>query len=195
VPIVDRDEFREFIGSQNVGDYDLQVAALAGAEYAVQQLCRRAFVVAGDTATPRTFRPTNCHLLSVDDIATDDGLVVSNDGETIDADDLQLEPLNGIDVTGLAVPYTLIRLLDGAFVVDRRRRATVTVTAKWGWQAIPDAVAEACRILGKDLWHHRDTRFGVAGWGEFGVVRIRQNPTVLSLLEGLQRRERVYGWA
>jgi hypothetical protein len=62
----------------------------------------------------------------------------------------------------------------------------VSVTStRWGWAAIPPEVVEATAILAKDLAHVRTNRFGTAGFGEFGVIRVRDNPHVILLLANL----------
>jgi hypothetical protein len=189
--IVDIDDFVRYFGSETNADIADMTSALAGAEYAVKRHCHRDFTVATDTATPRVFVPESDTVVRVDDFASTTGLVVTNDGSTIAAAGYQLEPLNGIDLTGEAVPYTTVRLVTGLCWTRTYRRATVSVTARWGWSTIPDDVVEATKILAKDLVHHRETRFGVAGWGQFGVVRMRENPTVLSLLQRVVRMDRV----
>ncbi len=49
-------------------------------------------------------------------------------------------------------------------------RATITVTAKWGWSTIPDQIVEACKLLTKNWLDHRHTNLGVVGVGEDGFA-------------------------
>lgn len=58
----------------------------------------------------------------------------------------------------------------------------VRVTGTWGWDAVPHAVHEACLIVAAETFKLRDAPFGVAGFGEFGVVRVRDNPKAAVLL-------------
>ncbi len=67
--------------------------------------------------------------------------------------------------------------------------ALITVTATWGWPAIPSKVKMAALIIGKDILKQRDVNSGVAGFGEFGAVRVRQNPIAVGMLERLRRYE------
>jgi hypothetical protein len=62
--------------------------------------------------------------------------------------------------------------------------ASVQVTAKWGWPAVPPAVKQAAFIVAADLFKAKDSAFGVAGFGEFGAVRVgsRMNPQAQALL-------------
>jgi hypothetical protein len=57
------------------------------------------------------------------------------------------------------------------------------VTAAWGWAVRPAPVIEATKILAKDILMQRDTRNGVAAFGEFGSLRVRLNPYVEELLK------------
>lgn len=52
------------------------------------------------------------------------------------------------------------------------RVGLVEVTADWGWDTVPDAVHQACLVQASRLLKRRDSPEGVAGFGEFGVVRV-----------------------
>lgn len=191
MPIVDQADFIEYVGSEIYANQPWLAASLNAAEYAIKHHCHRDFTVAGATATVRVFRPpVYCDVLYVDDFSTDVGLVVADNAVTVADADYELEPLNGLDETGSTVPYTAIRRVAGSWYWNGNR-ASVSVTAKWGWVAVPADVVEACVVLAKDLAALRDARFGVAGFGEFGVVRMRENPQVLSLLAPHVRHDRV----
>lgn len=162
-------------------------AAATAASRAVETHCRRQFNLAA-TATPRRYRPDTGTLLTVDDIATTTGLLVEvdNDGDgefetTWTAADYELEPLDGV-VDGVeGWPFWTLR------AVGSRRwpcsdRATVRVTAQWGWQAVPAPVVEATKIVASELYKLKDAPLGVAGFGDFGVVRVRENPMAATKL-------------
>jgi hypothetical protein len=191
VAILTLTEFTNYVGSEIVANQSDLDVSLSAATYAVQHHLHRTVAVAGASATARVFAPTCTARLWVDDISTTSGLVISDNGATVASTDYQLEPLNGLDYTGATVPYTTIRRLSSPWYLGPYpNAATVTVTAKWGWAAIPDDIVEATRVLAKDLAGLRDTRFGVAGWGDFGVVRMRDNPQVMSLLAPYVRWDR-----
>jgi hypothetical protein len=62
----------------------------------------------------------------------------------------------------------------------------VRVTARWGWPSIPDQVVQATLIQATRLYRRKDSPEGVAGQGEFGVVRLsRIDPDVQALLAHL----------
>lgn len=65
---------------------------------------------------------------------------------------------------------------------------TVQVTARFGWSAVPYQVNEATILKAASLFKRKDAPFGVAGFNEFGAVRItRKDPDVLELLSDFAR--------
>ena len=54
-------------------------------------------------------------------------------------------------------------------------KASVTVTAAWGWSAIPPEIIEAVKILGKGIVELRNSRGGVIASDVFGPVRVSRN--------------------
>jgi hypothetical protein len=157
-------------------------AGLDAAVVAVNEHCGRSFTVAG-AASARSFVPESYRLVIIDD-CTSVTSVVEN-GAAVAASGYQLEPLNGRRPSGLAVPYDQIRRIYGDWYIDAsdEGRATLVVTAAWGWAATPAPVIEATKILAKDILMQRDTRNGVAAFGEFGSLRVRLNPYVEELLK------------
>ncbi|MGW2511273.1 phage gp6-like head-tail connector protein [Streptomyces scopuliridis] len=58
------------------------------------------------------------------------------------------------------------------------------VTARWGWPAVPDEIAEATLIQAARLYRRKDSPEGVTGSAEWGVVRLsRRDPDVWALIE------------
>ncbi|PXY21126.1 hypothetical protein [Prauserella muralis] len=145
------------------------------------------------SATLRRFYREDAELVYVDDFHTTAGLVIATDEDddgvaetTWSASDYQLEPLNGVVEGQPGWPFWTIRA-----VGDKRfplaRRATVHVTAQWGWAAVPPRVVQACKILAAETLKLRDAPLGVAGFGDFGVVRVRDNPKAANKLAPLVR--------
>ena len=93
----------------------------------------------------------------------------------------QLEPLNGLDWAGETRPYEGIRYIGNAWTFDRFR-ATVAVTADWGWAALPDQVVRTHYVLAKDVWEFRSQQ-GNAGMDEFLENKAKM------LLKGYRREE------
>lgn len=133
----------------------------------------------------RLYRPLDSDVLDVDDISSSAGLVVATGSgfSTVWATtDYQLEPLNA-DKDDMAFAWTRIRAV-GANAFDVfSPQATVQVTAKFGWSAVPEEVKEACILKAVHLFKRKDAPFGFAGFADFGPVRIsRQDSDVVELL-------------
>jgi hypothetical protein len=66
----------------------------------------------------------------------------------------------------------------------------ITVTGTWGWPQLPAAVKQACRLQVARVFKRQDSPLGVAGFGEFGVVRVTQlDPDVKAMLAAYRRGE------
>lgn len=144
--------------------------ALAAASTAVERYCHRVFTLAG-TASARVFAPLSASHCIVDDIGstTDLEIALGWDGQfdtTLTSTEFWFLDPNAIE---RGEPFTDLR---SAGLFTRLDRPTVQVTARWGWPAIPDDVAEAVLLLASRLWSRRTSPTGVAGFSEYGVVRI-----------------------
>ena len=166
-------------------DDDALTNALAVASRGIESCTHRQFNDAG-SATARVFPPESAWLAKVDDFSTTVGLIVevdtSGDGTysaTWTAADYELHPLNGVVQGQSGWPYWKIRLVAPArYFPCHRRRASVRVTARWGWAAVPAPVKEATLILAEDVFKLPSAPFGVGGYGEYGRIRARENPNV-----------------
>lgn len=179
-------------------DTALLERAINAASRAVDRHCGRRFW-ADSSVTARVYAPTSSAILFVDDISTRTGLIVKvgTDGSTfpttLGATEYVLEPSNA-DVlaagdTADAFAFHEIRRIGGRWGVSDGR-PTVQVTARFGWSAIPDDVQQAVVIKAAALFKRKDALFGVAGFSEFGAVRItRSDPDVLDLLAPYERVE------
>ncbi|MCX4752895.1 phage gp6-like head-tail connector protein [Kitasatospora purpeofusca] len=123
--------------------------------------------------------------LVVDDIGSLDGLVVETGGATtwspvtgyLTAPDNA--HLDGEPITSLVLPHGRWGTRDS--------RTRVRVTARFGWPAVPDEVAQATQIQALRLYRRKDSPDGVTGSAEWGVVRLsRVDPDVAALVERLQ---------
>jgi len=143
----------------------------------------------------RTYRVRDLKVAWVDDIATTSGLIVQTD-DGLDntwsttwtlGTDFDLEPENA-DTKGPAYAWwRIVAIGDKSFPVSRLRR-TLKVTSAGGWSAIPDEIEQASTIKASSLFQRKDAPFGVAGFGEFGPVRItRRDPDVIELLNNFIR--------
>lgn len=166
-------------------DDTIYALATANAIEQVNTYCQRDFTVAS-AATARSFKVsgTSC-ILRIDDCTTVTTVV---DTSTLAATDYQLQPLNSRTTDGIPVPYEQIERLQTYWTGDSATRL-VTVTATWGWLAIPSSVKMAGLIIAKDIVKQRDNNSGVADFGQFGAVRVKVNPIALNSLARFRRVE------
>jgi len=175
-----------------VDDVQLELA-LAAISRDIELYCKRQFNQA-TTASARVFSPRRAGYLDVDDFHTDTDLVVAVDSAgddtfstVLDPAMYRLEPRDGI-VRGVeGWPFYRLRFPSHHAQFTRHplypsHRAEVQVTAQWGWAAVPDGVHQACLLLASELFKLKDAPFGVAAYGDYGPVRVRQNPMACALL-------------
>ena len=167
-----------------VDDVTYTLAASA-AEDAVTNFCGRSFTIAG-ASTARSIIPhmSSTLLLIYDCVSV---ATVVEAGSSLAATSYQLEPINGLDQDGTVTPYTRIRKLYQVPWFNRYDEATIVVTAAWGWATVPTSVKMATLIIGKDILKQRDVNSGVAGFSDFGAVRVRTNPIAKELLQSYVR--------
>lgn len=169
---------------------NLMEKAVNAASRAVDDYCGRRFWQ-DPAPVVRKYRPRRRDRVTVDDISTTTGLIVETTSSvswaapttwTLDTD-FELEPDNA-DAEGPA--YAWWRLLAvGSKHFSYARFRSLRVTARWGWSQVPDPISEATLLKAVSLFERRNAPFGVAGFGEFGVVKItRKDSDVIDLLSG-----------
>jgi hypothetical protein len=144
------------------------------------------------SATARQFRscsPTRC---DVYDFHTVTDLVVKTDdggtgtySQTWAAADYVLEPLDNVVGAISGVPYRTICAVAGR-TFPTGSRPGVQVTAQWGWNAIPESVVLATKIIAALLFNLKDSPLGVAQFGVDGLIRVRDVPQAAMLLRNYQ---------
>lgn len=136
------------------------------------------------SASTRTFdarqavRRADRYLLLVDEIGSLTDLAVeTGDGTTWTAyTDYRTEPTNAL---GASRPITSLSGIGWWSGSDQ-----VRVTARWGWPSVPDEITQATLVQAGRLYRRKDSPEGVAGAGDFGVVRLaRIDPDVRALLD------------
>jgi hypothetical protein len=170
--------------------------AIRSASRAVDDYCSRPLrrFWLDPTATIRTYRPDHQWCADVDDIGSATGLAVKTDtaGDgtwattwTIGTD-FQLEPLNAAANGGAYAFRKIVAIGSKTFPTlsgSGGQRPTLQVTARHGWSQVPDPVREATLLMAARLYRRKDAPFGVAGFDDFGPVRItRQDSDVVALL-------------
>lgn len=104
-----------------------------------------------------------------------------------DAADYQTEPLNGIRDGNTGWPFFRLRAIGAKVFPVLGGQASVRITGHFGWTAVPKDVKQACLMLAAETFKMREAPFGVAGWSEFGAVRVRDVPKVAKLLYPYER--------
>lgn len=181
------------IGSSDTSEDTKLTSALATASRDIESCCNRQFNDAG-SATARVFQADDWYRIEIDDFSTTTGLVVKSD-EADDGQyevtwantDYQLEPLNGVVAGVPGWPYNVIIATETRFFFKPARWAQVQVTARWGWTAVPAPIKEATLIIAEDIFKLKDAPWGVAGYGEYGPMRVRQNPVAYNLVAPYRR--------
>lgn len=125
------------LGTSDDGTYS---ALLDAASRAVEQFTRRQFNDA-ESATERLYRAVDPWRLPVDDFSTTTGLVVSTDGTAWASDDYETRPINGVVNGQTGWAFTDLLAVNRTFPF-RGRRSTISVTAQWGWAAVPEAIRQ-----------------------------------------------------
>jgi hypothetical protein len=132
------------------------------------------------TAT-RYFNTPDPLICQIDDLAGTAITVESNpasDGNWVTwaATDYQLEPLNG-NLDGIPWAYDRLRAIeDYVFPTGNQfadeGEALVRVTGVFGWPSVPKAIEVATIIQSTRIFKRYDSPLGVAGFGDFGAVRV-----------------------
>lgn len=167
--------------------------AINASSRAIDRYCGRRFWQDSSTAT-RTYMVTDQQRVFVDDISTRTGVVVAvgTDGVNFPTaltvgTDFILEPRNAdkfASGTFDAFAFWELRAVGGYVFPLYGFGPTISVTARHGWSAVPSEIEEACIIKAAALFKRKDAVFGVAGFNEFGTVRItRSDPDVMDLLD------------
>jgi len=128
-------ELEARLGTDDDGTF---ATVLSAASRGVESFCHRQFNKT-TSATARRFRPLDWRRLPVDDFHTVTGLIV-NVGVTVwDAADYDEYPWDGIVDGQTGWPFFTL------YGVNRSwsNTLTTTVTAQWGWAAVPAGIKQA----------------------------------------------------
>ena len=156
----------------------------------IDNFCSRKFW-RDPVAKTRRYKVTESDVAWVDDIADASTVIIKTDdlgdnsfSHQWSNTDWELGPYNSdVDDT---MPYSFYRVHavgNSSFPVNSFRR-TLEVTAEFGWSAIPDGVKQACIMKSNMVVLRKDSPYGIAGFSEFGVVRISrtEDPEITRLL-------------
>ena len=187
-PYATLEELKVYANATKTTYDDLLSDALDAASRGVELVTRRQFNAA-DAVSARVYHPTSSRLVEVDDFHTTTGLIVkidSGDDGTYETTwattDYELRPLNGVVGGQPGWPYSQVWSVGTQWFPQCAQRATVEVTANWGWSAVPLPVKQATLMLAEEFYKMKDAPFGIAGNDNYGVVRIRENPLAMRKL-------------
>ena len=185
-------------------DDSLLELALESASRMVDEYTMRSFYNAG-TAT-RVFTPISDDVCHIDDAISISNIAVSTllnktYNQTWANEDYQAEPLNGVSDGLTGWPITRLRAIGNyEFPNDETQYryegrygqedvATVSVTAVWGWSAVPTAVKQATIIQAMRIFKRLDSPLGVISSPDTGYFRVsnRIDPDVAMLLNSYRK--------
>jgi hypothetical protein len=167
-------------------DDSLLEMAIESASRLVDGYSGRYFYNAG-TAT-KNFAAQDNYIVVTEDLQSVSSLQDTNEiggsYTTWDANEYQLEPLNG-KADGIAMPYTQIRAVGGNFFNLNVGDALVRITGVWGWAAIPIAIKQATIIQASRIFKRLDSPLGVLSSPDLGFIRVgsRLDPDVAQLVD------------
>lgn len=161
------DELKAFVRVTDTID-DVQLAlAITGASRAIDRATGRQFgLVAAPEARVYTAHWDAVNYLwfvEVDDLMTETGLTITVPGGTVDQ--YRLEMPNAV---AKGRPWTKIVVKAGSAAKPDALDDNVTVTAQWGWTAVPDAIKQATMLQASRVFARRDSPYGVAGSPDLG---------------------------
>jgi len=196
-PYVTLPEFKAWVKLDDTVDDAVMASVIESVSRWIDDYCGRHFWQDGSGGSPmtRTFVPTDCRQLLTDDLVSVASLKTDEAGDgtfevTWAAADFQLQPVNRPTgrpyrrVEAIATLRFPIRSTTGS------RADRVEITGVWGWPAVPDVVKQAAHIQASRILKRRYSPEGVAGFGDFGAVRVssRLDPDVKDQLTRLRRR-------
>jgi hypothetical protein len=167
--------------TDTVDDYELHAACFA-ASRAVEQACGRHFWRTA-TGTARTFTPTDYYCLDLgpfNDLVSVASLKSDSAGDgtfetTWATSDYQLLPANP-SAAPEQKPYTKVKAVGSQLFpilyTGPARDDRVQITGVFGWPAVPYGIKQAALILAAETFRLKDAPLGVAGFGDFGAIRV-----------------------
>lgn len=188
-------ELRTWMGdSGTILSADVLEFAINAASRAIDLVCARRFWQ--DSApVVRDYRVKDADIVWISDIGDTTGMTVMTDDladgsfTTLwSSDEYELSPYPEDEVT----PHAYFRFHSlGRFLPVNDFRRTLRITAKYGWASVPEQVKQACLMKANILVLRKDSPYGVAGFSEYGVVRLNrtEDPEITRLLAPFIRSE------
>lgn len=178
-----------------VDDAELGLAITA-ASRAIDHATNRQFGKVGSVQareyTARWDRGWCRWVIDTDDISTSTGLLVNvddNDDQTFDKaiTDFRLAPVNAADESR---PWTQIVVNADSVNVPTKAKASVQVTADWGWATVPTTIKQATITQASRFYYRREAPFGIAGSPSVGSemrLLAQVDPDVAVMIRSFRR--------
>lgn len=161
------DDLKAYLRIADTVDDAQAALAVTAASRAVDQAADRQFgLVDAPEARVYTARwsRSRCRwVVDVDDLMTTAGLVVAVPAGTITT--YKLQPGNA---AAKGRPWTRLLINRESGVQPTDDPDDVTVTARWGWTAVPTTIKEATLLQASRFFKRRDAPFGIAGSPDMG---------------------------
>ena len=187
------EELKDRLGIEdNTDDYAAQQALQATASW-INEYCGTTFYRITET---RTFVPHSIIELDIDPLVSITALNVDTTGDGVFDQawvqnvDYQLKlgtDRYNLNALGVQRPYKKVQVTQTGnwfpYIYPFSHWDRVQITGTWGWPSVPPGVTQANLELGADWFKRKDAVFGVAGTGDFGVIRIQSNPWLVEMLK------------
>lgn len=187
-------EAREYCGLSDLADTELLDATVEAVSRLIDNHCQRHFFATASSA--RTFATQSADRLRLgafNDLVSVTSVKFDRDGdgtfeETVASTNWALSTGTNAGAPESS-PFTELHLFNLVWfpipggTAGTGRTQLTEITGVWGWPAVPAAIKQATRIMVSRIVKRQESPQGVAGFGEFGVVRIsRIDPDVVALL-------------
>lgn len=181
--IISVDQLKRVLKDETTYDEWLFAEAIDAAEAYLRARTGREWtpVTAASSATARSFRPEqDCEVLGIHDAASITS-VVEDDITLVAGTDYVAEPFNNLSADGSWRPTDrLIRI--GQTWYHDGPKATVVVTAKWGWSTMPAGHMVPFAVCAKAYLEARDVSLGLLAFENGGVGGQREAKAVADFI-------------
>jgi len=174
-------------------------SAINASSRQIDTYCARRFY-ADSSATARLYMSRDNNKVIIDDayeislvqVASADNAVYDI---TVPVGSYYTKPLNGYADGISGMPATLVYFTTTAVTLPTSAdNPSVKITAKWGWAAVPEPVRQSTLLMAAETFKMREAPFGVAGFADFGAVRVgKMSPQAVAMLRPYRSGDSILG--
>lgn len=164
-------DLKTFTRVTSSADDAVLTLAITAASRAVDQFCNRQFGLVAEpeerSYTAEWDRRKVRWIIPIDDV-----MIVTGFTAEVEAGELttSFRPANAAVV---GRPYTSLSVDSDSSFSPCGTEDEVTVTARWGWSAVPDAIEQATLMQAARIFARRSSPFGVSGSPDTGPGELR----------------------